>query len=81
MSSTLNGDFLQFITPYYIRSSCESEAPVPMTRLCVLICRHIRIIINLSAKLVKRKQTTKCYDSFFYTYNQNNQFYAVKMHR
>ena len=31
MSSTLNGDFLQFITPYYIRSSCESEVPVPMT--------------------------------------------------
>ena len=30
MSSTLNGDFLQFITPYYIRSSCESEVPVPM---------------------------------------------------
>ena len=28
MSSTLNGDFLQFITPYYIRSSCESEVPV-----------------------------------------------------
>ena len=81
MSSTLNGDFLQFITPYYIRSSCESEVPVPMTRLSVLICRHIRIIINLSAKLVKRKQTTKCYHSFFYTYNQNNQFYAVKMHK
>ena len=52
-----------------------------MTRLSVLICRHIRIIINLSAKLVKRKQTTKCYHSFFYTYNQNNQFYAVKMHK
>ena len=51
------------------------------TRLSVLICRHIRIIINLSAKLVKRKQTTKCYHSFFYTYNQNNQFYAVKMHK
>ena len=51
------------------------------TRLCVFICRHIRIIINLSAKLVKRKQTTKCYHSFFYTYNQNNQFYAVKMHK
>ena len=81
MSSTLNGDFLQFITPYYIRSSCESEVPLPMTRLSVLICRHIRIIINLSAKLVKRKQTTKCYHSFFYTYNQNNQFYAVKMHK
>ena len=57
------------------------EVPLPMTRLSVLICRHIRIIINLSAKLVKRKQTTKCYDSFFYTYNQNNQFYAVKMHK
>ena len=81
MSSTLNGDFLQFITPYYIRSSCESEVPVPMTRVSVLICRHIRIIINLSAKLVKRKQTTKCYHSFFYTYNQNNQFYAVKIHK
>ena len=72
---------MQFIIPYYIRSSCESEVPVPMTRLSVLICRHIRIIINLSAKLVKRKQTTKCYHSFFYTYNQNNQFYAVKMHK
>ena len=72
---------MQFIIPYYIRSSCESEVPVPMTRVSVLICRHIRIIINLSAKLVKRKQTTKCYDSFFYTYNQNNQFYAVKMHK
>ena len=72
---------MQFITPYYIRSSCESEVPVPMTRVSVLICRHIRIIINLSAKLVKRKQTTKCYHSFFYTYNQNNQFYAVKMHK
>ena len=57
------------------------EVPLPMTRLSVLICRHIRIIINLSAKLVKRKQTTKCYHSFFYTYNQNNQFYAVKMHK
>ena len=31
MSSTLNGDFLQFIIPYFIRSSCESEVPVPMT--------------------------------------------------
>ena len=72
---------MQFIIPYYIRSSCESEVPVPMTRVSVLICRHIRIIINLSAKLVKRKQTTKCYHSFFYTYNQNNQFYAVKMHK
>ena len=32
MPSTLNGDFLQLIIPYYIRSSCESEVPVPMTR-------------------------------------------------
>ena len=31
MSSTLNGDFLQFIIPYYICSSCESEVPVPVT--------------------------------------------------
>ena len=52
-----------------------------MTRLSVLICSHILIIINLSSKLLKRKQTTKCYDYFFYTYNQNNQFYAVKMHK
>ena len=81
MSSTLNGDFLQFITPYYIRSSCESEVPVPMTRVSVLICRHIRIIINLSAKLVKRKQTTKCYDSFFIPIIKIISFYAVKMHK
>ena len=35
MSSTLNGDFLQFIIPYFIRSPCESEVPVPMTHECV----------------------------------------------
>ena len=51
------------------------------TRLCVFICRHIRIIINLSAKLVKRKQTTKCYDSFFIPIIKIISFYAVKMHK
>ena len=51
------------------------------TRLCVFICRHIRIIINLSAKLVKRKQTTKCYHSFFIPIIKIISFYAVKMHK
>ena len=51
------------------------------TRLSVLICRHIRIIINLSAKLVKRKQTTKCYDSFYIPIIKITSFYAVKMHK
>ena len=42
---------------------------------------HKAIHINLSAKLVKRKQTTKCYDSFFIPIIKIISFYAVKKHK
>ena len=47
--STLIGDFLQFIIPYYIPSSCESEMPVPVTFVSILFSASYLVLEFQSA--------------------------------